>query len=68
MIRRLELRLVTEVDEVTGLYIFAFIIESRSALFRPMPFLASLLETILPFSNAIIVGTASIENLSHSGL
>jgi hypothetical protein len=33
-----------------------------------MPFLASLLEIILPFSNAIIVGTASIENLSHKGL
>ena len=33
-----------------------------------MPILASLLEIILPFSNAIMVGTASIENLSYREL
>ena len=37
-------------------------------LTSPTPILASLLEIIPPFSNAIMVGTAFIEYLSHNGL
>jgi hypothetical protein len=42
--------------------------ESRSDSLSPTPILASLLEMIFPLSKAINVGTALIENLSHSGL
>ena len=46
----------------------SFNMESRSEWFRPEPILASLLETMLPLTKAIMVGTALIENLSQSGL
>jgi hypothetical protein len=49
-------------------YSSAFSIESRSALLTSTPSLPSRPVHILPLSsNAITIGTAFIENLSHSG-